>query len=181
MRTSVYLGTMGDVNYDTWTLLRQTYVIVDRLIARKCQLFGVTVPAYEVLYMVKCGPKPLSAYMLAQVLGREHHSVVELVNRLIGKGLITRTTIGGRPSLKITDAGSELVARMVASLPVIEDLFEAVGPDHVEQLRQGLIPLRAAAIQQLGLTDMGEIKIPAVRDLREGAPDGKPRATPSAL
>jgi DNA-binding MarR family transcriptional regulator len=176
MRTSVYIGTMGDVNYDTWTLLRQTYVIVDRIIARKCQLFGVTVPAYEVLYMVKCGPKPLSAYMLAQILGREHHSVVELVNRLKSKGLVARTTIDGRPSLNITDAGSELVARMVSSMPIIEELFEAAGPDHVEQLRQGLKPLRAAALQQLGLMDMGEIKIPMVGDLRGDAPDKKPRA-----
>lgn len=180
MRTSVYLGSMGDVNYDTWTLLRQTYVIVDRLIARKCQLFGVTVPAYEVLYMVNCGPRPLSAYMLAQILGREHHSVVELVNRLKSKGLIARTTIDGRPSLDITDAGSELVARMVSSMPIIEELFESVGADHVEQLRRGLVPLRAAALQQLGLMDMGEIKIPAVRHMRVGAPDRKSYAAPSA-
>jgi DNA-binding MarR family transcriptional regulator len=180
MRTNVYLGSMGDVNYDTWTLLRQTYVIVDRIIARKCQVFGITVPAYEVLYMVKCGPKPMSAYMLAQILGREHHSVVELVNRLKGKGLLARTTIGGRPSLEITDAGSELIARMMASIPVIEELFEAVGPDHIEQLRQGLIPLRAAALRQLGLMDMGEIKIPAVRDVRGGASDKKSYTAPSA-
>jgi hypothetical protein len=47
-------------------------------------------------------------------------------------------------------------------------------------LRRGLVPLRAAALQQLGLMDMGEIKIPAVRHVRLGAPDKKSYTAPSA-
>ena len=176
MRTSIYIGTMGDKSYDTWTLLRQTYVIIDRLLARKCQLFGITVPAYEVLYMVKCGPKPMSAYMLAHILGREHHSVVELVNRLKGKGLITRTTIEGKPSLDITEAGSELLIKMLSTMPVIEELFASVGDDNIDKLREGLNPLREAGLQQLGLVDMGEIKVPSADELCEGIQRDRPRA-----
>jgi DNA-binding MarR family transcriptional regulator len=181
MRTSIYLGTMGSEYYDTWSLLRQTYAVVDRIIARKCQLFGITVPAYEVLFMVKYGPKPMSAYMLGHILGREHHSVVELVNRLKLKALITRTTIEGRPSLDITDTGSDLLARMLSSMPVIEELFESMDKDAAECLRKGLTPLRKAALQQLGLIDMGEIKLPAPDKLRGGAePKGPPAQGPSS-
>lgn len=166
MRSSIYLGVMGNDHYDTWALLRQTHAIIDRIIARKCGLFGITVPAYEVLHMVKYGPKPMSAYMLSHILGREHHSVVELVNRLKQKGLITRTTIDGRSSLAITGEGDQLLARMLSSMPVIEELFQAVDTENIELLKKGLVPLRQAAVQQLGLIDMGEVKIPAVDQQR---------------
>ena len=179
MRSSIYLGKMGDRYYDTWTLLRQTYVIVDRVIARKCQLFGITVPAYEVIYTVKYGAKPMSAYMLAHILGREHHSVVELVNRLKAKGLIKRVTVNGRPSLDVTDEGAELLERMQSSMPVIEDLFKSVGTTRIGELDSGLRALREAGLQQLGLVDMGEIRLPVGDGQRGGTAAKKAVAHPS--
>jgi DNA-binding MarR family transcriptional regulator len=147
---------------------------VDRVLARKCQLFGITVPSYEVLHTVKHGPKPMSAYALAHILGREHHSIVELINRLKAKGLITRTQVDGRPSLDVTESGSDLLVRMASTMPVIEDLFESMEKANIDKLRKGLTSLREEALHQLGLVDMGEIKLSTGDGSRKSATGKKP-------
>ena len=103
----MYLITMGVPEYDAWLLVRQTYELCDRIMRRQCQLAGISVSAFEVLYLVKSQPKPITGYKIATIIGREHHSVVEIVNRLRQKGLLERRTIKGKSSLDITEAGDQ--------------------------------------------------------------------------
>ena len=120
--TKSYLPTTGDVYYDTWLLFRQTYEIVDECINRECQFRGTTVAAYQALYAVKYGPKPMTAYRLAQTLGRKHHSIVELVNRIKRNGWLTSRVVDGKPALELTEAGSELVDQILQDLLAGRDL-----------------------------------------------------------
>jgi DNA-binding MarR family transcriptional regulator len=157
----MYLVKMGNPYYDTFATLRQTNMLLDKLLNRRYQRFGLTYTSMEVLYAVAQGPKPISAYLLARILGREHHSVVELVNRLKRKGLIRRTTVNGRPSLEITDSGREVVSKVAAMPQLMETVFGSVPSEQLEQLQNALLPVRQAAMRGLGLVDMGEMKIPA--------------------
>ena len=157
----MYRVKMGNSYYDTFAMLQQTYMLLDKLLNRRYQRFGVTSTSMEVLYTVMQGPKPMSAYMLARILGREHHSVVELVNRLRRKDLITRVTINGKSSLEVTDKARGIIAQMAASPQIIEQLFR-IPEESLDQLQEALVPIREAAMRGLGLVDMGEIDIPAL-------------------
>ena len=158
----MYQVKRGNPYYDTFAMLQQTYMLLDKLLNRRYQQYGVTSTSMEVLYTVMQGPKPMSAYMLARILGREHHSVVELVNRLKHKDLITRVTINGKSSLEVTDKGREIIAKAMATAQVIEPIFSRVSKEDMEQLQKALAPLREAAMRGLGLMDLGEMNIPAV-------------------
>ena len=170
----MYLSTVGNPEYDTYMLLRQTNQLLDKIISRRCRLQGLTGPGLEVLYTAIAGPKPLSAYMLARILGREHHSVVEIVNRLKTKGWITRQTIEGKPSLQATETGIEVVGK-VLSTPALRPLFESLGKSGREKLRNALTPLRAKAMHDLGLLDLGGMEFAPVEDVkhRTGATKAK--------
>ena len=160
----MYLSTVGNEAYDTYLLLRQTDLLCEKLIGRICRLHGLTVPGLEVLYTVMAGPKPMSAYRLATYLDREHHSVVELVNRLKKKGWIARKTVDGRPSLEVTEAGRALVTK-VLSTPALQPTFESLGKSGIKKLYEALLPLRAEAGHELGLMDLGEVRLTPPNEL----------------
>lgn len=158
-----YLPTTGNTHYDIWMLFRQAYEIVDEYISRECQLRGTTVSAYQALYVVKFGPKPMTAYRLAQILGRKHHSIVELVNRIKRNGWLTTRTIDGKPALELTEVGSELVEQITSS-GGIDKAFKALDGARLKQFRQGLALLREAGLRQLGVMDMGEVELRGMDD-----------------
>ena len=160
----MYLSSVGNEEYDAYMLLRQTDMLCEKLTSRVCRLNGLTGPGLEVLYTVMAGPKPMSAYRLARLVGREHHSIVEIVNRLKAKGWITRKTIDGKPSLEVTESGQELVAKIM-STPAVQPVFESLGKDGVKKLRDALMPLRAEAARELGLMDLGEMEFTAPDEL----------------
>jgi DNA-binding MarR family transcriptional regulator len=162
---SMYQVKMGNSYYDSFAMLRQTYMLLEKLFDRRCQRYGVTSTSMEVLYTVMQGPKPMSAYFLARILGREHHSVVELVNRLRRKGLLTRVTVDGKSSLEITDKARDIISKSAASPQLIEPIFSRITEEDLQQLQKGLAPIREAAMRGLGLVDMGEIEIPAATSL----------------
>ena len=158
----MYLVKMGQPHYDAFAMLRQTHLLLDKLLNRRYQRFGLTMTSVELLYTVMQGPKPMSAYMLARILGREHHSVVELVNRLKKKGLIRRTTVDGRPSLELTKNARDIINQMSSTPQVIIPTFAQCSEEELEALQEALMPIRQAAMRGLGLADMGEMKIPAI-------------------
>ena len=162
---SVYLGTMGVPEYDAWILLRQVYELCESIQKRQCQLAGISVSAFEVLYLIKSQPKPLTAYRLATLLGHQHHSVVEIVNRLRRKGLVERQSINGKSSLQITEAGDQTLVKAL-SKPTLGQTIGSLGSDHIKRLMEELIPLRERAMQELGLLDRGEIKLQPLSEMR---------------
>jgi DNA-binding MarR family transcriptional regulator len=113
----------------------------------------------------------MSAYKLARILGREHHSVVEIVNRLRRKGLIARTTVDGKPSLEVTDAGEQALGE-VLSKRVLLPMLRAVGTENLKQLEASLLPLRAQAMHELGLMDMGDLSFASVDEVSQDSGGG---------
>ena len=164
----VYRSTIGNNEYDTFILFRQTYELLDRVFTRRCQIHGLTPSAVDVLYTVVAAAKPMSAYRLARILGREHHSVVEIVNRLKRKGLITREKVEGKSALKVTDSGKEALGKVLTN-KVLLPLMLAVGTESLTKLREALLPLRSEAMHELGLMDLGELKFASADDVLKAA------------
>ena len=156
LKKKTYLAITGDPGYDTWALLRQTSTLVDKCLEQHCRHAGLSVTAYQTLQIVKRVPKPLSALKLSRMLDHQHHSTIELVNRLMAKGLLIRTTVDGKPSLEITEKGNELLDQ-VASMNCTDKIVENLDNDQLEQLKNGLKQLREAATRELGIADLGEI------------------------
>jgi len=172
----VYQSVIGSPEYDTYILLRQTHELLDRVLTRRCQMHGTTPSAVDVLYTVLAGQKPMSAYKLARILGREHHSVVELVNRLKHKGLVTRVKVEGKSSLEVTEAGKEILAKVLSSRALLP-VLRSIGPDTLSQLRESLLPLRAEAMHELGLMDYGELKFASADEVLRTVGSTSQRAT----
>ena len=161
---SIYLSSTGDKEFDAWLLIRQVYELCDAVQKRECRMVGITPSAFDVLYVVKSQPKPLTAYRVAGLLGHRHHSVVELVNRLRGKGLLERCMVNGKSSLEITAAGDKVLVRAL-SRPLLADTIHSIGSPRVQQLVEDLMPLRKAAMRILGLIDGGEVRLQPVAEM----------------
>jgi len=162
---SVYLGTTGVLEHDAWLLIRQVYELCEAIQKRECQMAGISTSAFEVLYLVKSQPKPLTAYKVATLLGHQHHSVVEIVNRLRRKGLLERRTVNGKSSLEITDAGDKALVKAL-SKPLLGNIIGSMGADRIKRLMDDLMPLRQAAMQELGLLDRGEVRLQPMTEMR---------------
>jgi DNA-binding MarR family transcriptional regulator len=162
---SVYLGTTGVLEHDAWLLIRQVYELCEAIQKRECQMAGISTSAFEVLYLVKSQPKPLTAYKVATLLGHQHHSVVEIVNRLRRKGLLERRTVNGKSSLEITDAGDKALVKAL-SKPLLGNIIGSMGTDRIKRLMDDLMPLRQAAMQELGLLDRGEVRLQPMTEMR---------------
>ena len=170
----MYSGSMGIPEYDAWLLVRQTHDLCDRLQRRQCQLAGISVSALEVLYLIKSEPKPITAYKLANLLGREHHSVVEIVNRLKAKGLLERRTISGKSSLDITETGDQALIRALEK-PTVGTVFASLGEDGLQRLTEELVPLRQAAMKELGLIELGEVQLQPLAEMMTPESERKTR------
>jgi DNA-binding MarR family transcriptional regulator len=162
---SVYLSSTGVQEYDAWLLIRQVYGLCEEIQRRECRMAGISTSAFEVLYLVKSQPKPLTAYRVATLLGQRNHGVVEIVNRLRSKGLLERQTVNGKSSLEITDAGDKALVKAL-SKPLLGNVIGSLGADRIKRLMKDLMPLRHAAMQELGLLDRGEVRLQPPTDMR---------------
>jgi DNA-binding MarR family transcriptional regulator len=163
--SSVYLTSTGIQEYDAWLLISQVYELCETIQRRGCQMAGISPSAFDVLYLVKSQPKPLTAYKVAMLLGHKHHSVVEIVNRLRTKGLLKRQTVNGKSSLEITDAGDKALVKAL-SKPLPANMIGSMGADRIKRLIDDLMPLRQAAMQELGLLDRGEVRLQPPTEMR---------------
>ena len=84
--------------------------------------------------------------------------MVEIVNRLRRKGLLERWTVKGKSSLEITDAGDQVLVKALSKL-LLNETISSLGTERIKRLMEDLMPLRQAAMQQLGLIDQGEVRL----------------------
>ena len=143
----MYNIDMGNEHYNTWVAYRQSERLVDKMVDRRCRLIGTTLGSFEVLLMISGCEDEISAYLLGKLLGHEHHSVVEMVNRLKSKGLLVR----GEKGVSITPEGVELVKKVMDS-DVIPHVMESLGKDGLSALNKSV-----QAVRQVGMKEMGEL------------------------
>lgn len=147
------LGVAKDGSLNNFLLMRQTNTLLERALDRQMvHNWGVSTSALEILLIIR-GAGPQTAYRLAQRVGREHHSVVELVNRLIRKGLLARKSNGKKSALILTKDGEKALKEIMAS-----GLIAGVYTDD-KKLYRALVPLRTNLMGRLGYINHGEITL----------------------
>lgn len=148
--TAGYMNTpkSGIPAIDTFLLLQGTCTMFGKALERRLYKERISAAALEIMLILK-GGGPQSAYQVALSLGREHHSVVEIVNRLKAKGLIERE---GK-SILLTPEGDEIIEGVLGSGVLGEIL------PNDKQLVESLTRLRASLMQALGCTDRGIVQL----------------------
>ena len=87
-----------------------------------CQQGGVTTTQYQAMLALGCAPETLSMKQLAQQLILQHHSAVQLVDRLAKAGLVERIASArdGRIALVVLTAKGESKLGKLAELHMAE-------------------------------------------------------------
>jgi DNA-binding MarR family transcriptional regulator len=132
--------------------LRRVSNSVSGAFARKLEARGVMVADWVMLRELYSDPS-LGPSQLAEMLGMTRGGVSKLVDRLVDKGLLTRSTsVGDKRAqiLSLTDAGRALVPE----LAVLADCNDAEFFDH-------LSPDDRAAMERIlkGVVDRRDLKI----------------------
>lgn len=125
---------------------RQAATLSEKAMGRELNFkYGVTPPSLEILLVLKGSKAPVSGYKLAQVIGKEHHSVIEIVNRMTRKGLLKRKPGEG---VILADKGLTLTNDILRD----KNLWVNFLPAEPEVLRQ-------RAMKSLGLFDKGTFEL----------------------
>jgi len=157
----MYDITTGTTAYDLMWLMDQAFETTNRALARQCHQAGVSVAAAQVLYIIEGLGRPVSAYFVAGVVGKQHHSVVELVNRLAKKGYLERIAIPGETSktgLALTVEGKDILAKFTGA-GTMDDLVKQMDKTSLSKLMEGLRALREVGMKEIGELHKGEIKL----------------------
>jgi len=155
----MYEISTGTKPYDLMWLLAQVNEMVGSALSRQCHQLGVTVPAAQTLYMIEGVGKPVTAYKTAGLVGRQHHSVVELTNRMKTKGLVHRTSgEAGKSGLALTDEGKEILNKFI-DIGVMDTLVGNMSKEDLAKLMVGLTALRDAAMKEVGELNKGKVEL----------------------
>lgn len=90
---------------------------VSHAFARKLEVSGVTVAEWVVLREMYAGDETTSPSAIAELTGLTRGAVSKLINRILGKGLVTRRECAGDrryQDIKLTRAGVAIVPRLAS-------------------------------------------------------------------
>lgn len=138
----------------TWTLIRNLSHLLGKVRDRELSQHGITVTQSAVLYMIKALGDRANPGNIARVLFREPTTISNTLIRMEKEGLIMRRQDPRRKSqvrISLTKEGQrayenstsrESIKRIMSKLPLKKN----------QQIRSLLGELRAAAMQDLGLS-----------------------------
>ena len=130
----------------TWTLLRQTWLAMDRAAEVRLAKVGLTPEKAAVLWICRDYPGLTTIAEIARLLSRQSQSVVGLVNRMEEESFVTRSPKQkGRPftEVKLTEKGERACTAGMAVLKVlITETEPLLSMEDREQFHRYLTALR---------------------------------------
>ena len=106
----LYDPNFAEQTINTWLLLRQTWIAVNKVAETKLAKIGLTPEKAAVLWACRDFPGTLTPAEIARLLFRENQTIAGLLNRMEKDGLVTRVPKRrGHPftEIRITDKGKE--------------------------------------------------------------------------
>jgi len=123
---------------------------------RRCRVHGITFGAVELLVIIG-GTRGATSYALSKAVGREHHSIIEMTNRMADKGWIEREDkVWG-----ISSKGNELLRKVLDSGTLL-DVMNRLDDKEVERVEEATTALRQKCMDSLGMLDEGPLLVDAV-------------------
>ena len=150
----MYDYQFSDAALTTWVLLRQTWIAMYKVAKAKLARIGLTPEQFNVLWVSRDYPGPLSAAELSRLIFREPSTITGLLSRMERDGLVKRVlNRTGKPfvEVQITDKGKEAIAPGIVILKALMTAMTPLSPEEHTQLQRLLRVLQQAAGEQLHL------------------------------
>lgn len=145
----------------TWTVLRQTWTVVNKVAETKLAKVGLTPEKAAVLWFCRDYPGTLTPAEIARLTFRENQTIAGLLNRMEKDGLVRRVPKRkGHPftEVKLTAKGREACAPGVEVYKkLITGLVSDMSEEEQEHLRKVLAGLRDKMMQEIHM----ELRKPA--------------------
>lgn len=145
----------ADKPMTTWAVLRQTWVVANKVAETKLAKKGLTPEHLAVLWICRDHKGPVTPAEIARLVFREAQSIAGLLNRMEKEGLVKRIPKRkGRPftEIKLTPKGEGLCSPGIEILKKIIMDFTSDMPDKErDQFHKTLKSLRAKVLDQLHL------------------------------
>ena len=153
----------------TWALLRQTWIVGNKVAETKLARKGLSPEHLAVLWACRDYPGTVTPAEIARLVSRESQTVVGLLNRMEKQGLVKRIPKRkGRPftQIKLTPGGEEMCGPAVeVQKKVIMDATSDMPQKERAQVHKTLMVLRGKMLDQLHLE---------LDEHPAGLPQGKP-------
>lgn len=120
----------------TWALLRQTWIVVNKVAEARLARIGLTPEKAAVLWACRDYPGVLTPAEISRLVFREAQSIAGLLNRMEKEGLVKRIPKRkGRPytEIKLTPKGEKLCGPAV---DVMKGLVHGLTSDMSDEKRQ---------------------------------------------
>lgn len=146
-----YLFDIPSLNMSLWVLLDQTGDLVAKARELELRHFKLTRAQAAILYILIFEDKGLTISEISNWNMREPNSVLSLVNRMEGRGLLKKTRAPGRDKIviNITEAGSKLYKALTRQS--IEMIFSALTEEEKQQFKTCLFKVRGKSRELLGM------------------------------
>jgi DNA-binding MarR family transcriptional regulator len=137
----------------TWTVLRQTWIAVNKAAELKLAKVGLTPEKAAVLWALREYPGTLTPAEIARLVFRENQTIAGLLNRMEKEGLVTRVPKRkGHPftEVKLTPKGEKLSGpgREILSA-LIKGLAADMPVEEQKQLQKSLKKLRQKMMDEM--------------------------------
>ena len=138
---------------NTWAMLRQTWIAVNKAAEVKLAKVGLTPEKAAVLWACKDYPGTLTPAEIARLVFRENQTIAGLLNRMEKEGLVTRVPKRkGHPftEVKITPKGEKLASPGIEIYKgLIKGLVSGLSVDEQKQLQKLLKVLRQKMLDEM--------------------------------
>lgn len=138
---------------NTWAMLRQTWIAVNKAAEIKLAKVGLTPEKAAVLWACKDYPGTLTPAEIARLVFRENQTIAGLLNRMEKEGLVTRVPKRkGHPftEVKITSKGEKLASPGIEVYKtLIKGLVSGLSVDEQKQLQKLLKVLRQKMLDEM--------------------------------
>jgi len=142
-----------DAQMTTWTIMRQTWIVANKVAETKLAKKGLTPEHLAVLWICRDHPGPVTPAEIARLVFREAQSIAGLLNRMEKEGLVKRIPKRkGRPftEIKLSPKGEELCGPGIEiQKKIIMDFSTDMPAKEREQFHKTLKGLRAKMLDQL--------------------------------
>ena len=142
-----------EIAMGTWTMLRQTWIAVNKVAELKLAKVGLTPEKAAVLWACRDYPKILTPAEIARLMFRENQTIAGLLNRMEKEGLVTRIPKRkGHPftEVKMTPKGEKLVGPGVEVLKgLIKGMVSDMSIEEQKQLQGLLKRLRQKMLDEM--------------------------------
>ena len=140
----------NDIDYYLWVMLDHLRYMIFKARRKELARYDVTPEQAEILYILGY-VNSITINKLVEITQHQHHSISTLINRMVNKGLVSKTKIPGKGkklNIAITIKGQHLLEIM--SRDSFGKIFECLSEEDKQEMIAYLSRLIVRSYKELG-------------------------------